>query len=172
MYISKNSPGFKKIERNYDKKTNGKHGGINLPNFQKNCGRTSRRNLNLEIQPRLRVRSTKALKESNRLMHGCGNRWQLHRILPVPKRFLRAGRHPHNFSKKIDQTLENKHPAWLEDIIVVTKCSKQKHMEELIDVLTKLQNAGYRLSESKSELFKTEIDWIGHKIDQNGIRPL
>ena len=45
-------------------------------------------------------------------------------------------------------------------------------MEELIDVLTKLENAGYRLSESKSELFKTEIEWIGHKIDQNGIRPL
>ena len=45
-------------------------------------------------------------------------------------------------------------------------------MEELIDVLTRLENAGYRLSESKSELFKTEIEWIGHKIDQNGIRPL
>ena len=45
-------------------------------------------------------------------------------------------------------------------------------MEELIDVLTKLENAGYRLSGSKSELFKTEIEWIGHKIDQNGIRPL
>ena len=45
-------------------------------------------------------------------------------------------------------------------------------MEELIDVLTKLEKAGYRLSESKSEFFKTEIEWIGHKIDQNGIRPL
>ena len=79
---------------------------------------------------------------------------------------------PTIFQEKIDQTLENKHPAWLDDIIVVTKGSKQKHMEELIDVLTRLENAGYRLSESKSELFKTEIEWIGHKIDQNGIRPL
>ena len=79
---------------------------------------------------------------------------------------------PTVFQEKIDQTLENKHPAWLDDIIVVTKGSKQKHMEELIDVLTKLENAGYRLSESKSELFKTEIEWIGHKIDSNGIRPL
>ena len=60
----------------------------------------------------------------------------------------------------------------VDDIIVVTKGSKQKHMEELIDVLTKLENAGYRLSESKSEFFKTEKEWIGHKIDQNGIRPL
>ena len=87
-------------------------------------------------------------------MHIRGNRWQLHRILPVPKRLLRTGRHPTIFQAKIDQSLENKHPAWLNDLIVVTKGSKQKHMEELIDVLTKLENAGYRLSESKSEFLK------------------
>ena len=45
-------------------------------------------------------------------------------------------------------------------------------MDKSIDVLTKLGDAGYSLSESKCELFKTEIEWIGHKIDQNGIRPL
>ena len=28
------------------------------------------------------------------------------------------------------------------------------------------------MSENKSEFFKTEIEWIGHKIDQAGIRPL
>ena len=44
-------------------------------------------------------------------------------------------------------------------------------MDELIDVLTRLENASYRLSENKSELFITEIEWIGHKSDQNGIRP-
>ena len=61
--------------------------------------------------------------------------------------------------------MENKHPDWLDDIIVVTKGSKQKHMVELMDVLSQLENAGYRLSESKSELFKTEVEWICHKID-------
>ena len=45
-------------------------------------------------------------------------------------------------------------------------------MKELIDVLTKLENAGYRLSETKSSFLKTEIEWIGHRIDQAGIRPL
>ena len=79
---------------------------------------------------------------------------------------------PTNFQEKIDQTMENKHPTWLDDIIVVTKGSKEQHKKELIDVLTKLENAGYRLSKNKSEFFKTEIEWIGHKIDQNGIRPL
>ena len=79
---------------------------------------------------------------------------------------------PTIFQEKIDQTLENKHPAWLDDIIVVTKGSKEQHKKELIDVLTRLENAGYKLSENKSEFFKTEIEWFGHKINQNGIRPL
>ena len=26
--------------------------------------------------------------------------------------------------------------------------------------------------ETKSEFFKNEIEWIGHKINQNGIRPM
>ena len=34
-------------------------------------------------------------------------------------------------------------------------------MDELIDVLTNLENAGYKQSESKSQLFKTEIEWNG-----------
>ena len=79
---------------------------------------------------------------------------------------------PTIFQEKIDQTLENKHPAWLDDIIIVTKGSKEQHKKELTKVLTRLENAGYRLSGNKSELFKSEKEWIGQKIDQNGIRPL
>ena len=45
-------------------------------------------------------------------------------------------------------------------------------MKDLIDVLTKLEKTGFRLSETKSEFFKTENDWIGHKINQAGIRLL
>ena len=41
-----------------------------------------------------------------------------------------------------------------------------------MDVRSKLENAGSRLSERESELFRTEIERIGHKIDQNGIQPL
>ena len=43
---------------------------------------------------------------------------------------------------------------------------------KLVDVLTRLENAGHRLSENESEFFKTEIERIGHKNDQNGIPPL
>ena len=55
---------------------------------------------------------------------------------------------------------------------IVTKGTKEQHKLELTEALTKIENADYRLSESKSELFKSEIKWVGHKIDQNGIRPL
>ena len=79
---------------------------------------------------------------------------------------------PTIFQEKIDQTLENKHPALLDGIIIVTKGPKEQHKNELTEVLTRLENAGYRLSENKSEFFKSEVEWIGHKIDQNGIRPL
>ena len=48
------------------------------------------------------------------------------------------------FQEQIDQTLENKQPACLDDILVVTK---GQHNRELIEVLTKLVNAGYRLNE-------------------------
>ena len=68
--------------------------------------------------------------------------------------------------------MENKHSAWLDDITVVTKGSKAEYLKELIDVPTKLEKSGYRLSETKSDFFKTEVEWIGHRIDQAGIRPL
>ena len=43
------------------------------------------------------------------------------------KRFYGLADIPTIFQEKIDQTLENKHPAWLDDLIIVTKCSKEQH---------------------------------------------
>ena len=79
---------------------------------------------------------------------------------------------PTIFQEHIDRVLEHKHPAWLDDIIIVTKGTREQHKNELEETFTKLETAGYRLSEKKSELFKKEAEWIGHKIDQNGIKPL
>ena len=41
---------------------------------------------------------------------------------------------PTIFQEKINQTLENKQPAGLDDIINVTKGSKEEHKKEPIDV--------------------------------------
>ena len=52
---------------------------------------------------------------------------RFHRILPFPEKFLRNGGFPTIFQERVDTTLEHKHPAWLDDIIVVTKGNKDKH---------------------------------------------
>ena len=77
---------------------------------------------------------------------------------------------PTIFQEKIDRTLEYSTPAWLDDIIVVTRGNKQEHGKKLIDVLSKLEKAGYRASKRKSEFFLKQIKWLGHEINENGIK--
>ena len=78
---------------------------------------------------------------------------------------------PTIFQKKIDRTLEYCTPAWLDDIIVVTRGDRKDHEKKLFDVLKKLENAGYRASEKKSEFFQNKMKWLGHEIDEEGIKP-
>ena len=68
--------------------------------------------------------------------------------------------------------LEFKTPVWLDDIICVTNGSIEDHEREVRDVLMKLQNAGYRASEKKTELFKKELTWLGYFINQSGVKPI
>ena len=51
---------------------------------------------------------------------------------------------PTIFQVKIDRTLEYCTPAWLDDIIIVTRGSKQDHEKKWFDILDKLEKAGYR----------------------------
>ena len=59
----------------------------------------------------------------------------------------------------------------MDDIIIVTRGSKQDHEKKLFDVLDKLEKAGYRASKKKSEFFLKETKWLGHEINENGIKP-
>ena len=78
---------------------------------------------------------------------------------------------PTIFQEKIDRTLEYCTPAWLDDIIVVARGNKQDHEKKLFDVLNKLEKTCYRASKKKSEFFMNRIKWLGHEIDENGIKP-
>ena len=78
---------------------------------------------------------------------------------------------PTIFQEKIDRTLEYCTPAWLDDIIVVTRGSKQDHEKKLFDVLNKFEKAGYRASKRKSKFLINQTKWLGHEIDENGIKP-
>ena len=55
---------------------------------------------------------------------------------------------------------------------MVTNETIEEHERELREVLTKLQKAGYRASERKTELFKKELTWLGYLINQNGVKPI
>ena len=77
---------------------------------------------------------------------------------------------PTIFEEKIDRTLEYCTPAWLDDTIVVTRGDRKDHEKKMFDVLKKLENAGYRASEKKSEFFQNKIKWLGHEIDEDGIK--
>ena len=53
---------------------------------------------------------------------------------------------PTVFQEHIDTVLELKTPVWLDDIICVTNGNFEDHEREVREVLTKMQNAGYRVS--------------------------
>ena len=75
---------------------------------------------------------------------------------------------PTIFQEKIDRTLEYSTPAWLDDIIVVTRGDRKEHEKKLFDVSKKLEVAGYQASERKSEFFLKSTKWLGHEIDEMG----
>ena len=79
---------------------------------------------------------------------------------------------PTVFQEHNDKVLEFKTPVWLDDIICLTNGTIDEHEREVREVLNKLQNAGYRASEKKTELFKRELTWLNYHINQNGVKPI
>ena len=79
---------------------------------------------------------------------------------------------PTVFQEHIDAVLEFKTPVWLNDNICVTNGSIEDHQKEVLEVLPKLQNAGFRASEKKTELFKKELTWLDYHINQNDVKPI
>ena len=69
---------------------------------------------------------------------------------------------PTVFQEHIDNVLEVKTPVLLDDIICVTNGTIEEHDEQALREvkLLKLQKAGYRASERKTELFKKELTWL------------
>ena len=79
---------------------------------------------------------------------------------------------PTVFQEHIDKVVEIKTPVWLDDIICVTNGTIEEHEQELREVLSKLQEAGYRASGRKTELFKKEVTWLRYQINQSGVKPI
>ena len=99
------------------------------------------------------------------------NRGKFSGYYRIKKRFCGLADIPTLFQEKIDRTLGYSSPAWLDDIIIVTRGSTREHEKKLFDILNKLEKAGYRARKRKSEFFMNRIKWLGHEIDENGVKP-
>ena len=99
------------------------------------------------------------------------NKWrQFHWPLSIQEGFYGLSDIPTVFQEHIDKVLEFKTPVWLDYIIFVTNGTIDEHEREVREVLNKLQNAGYRASDTKTELFKQELTWLGYHIHQSGVK--
>ena len=81
---------------------------------------------------------------------------------------------PAAFPKVMDYTLvglQNTY-CFLDDIIVVSRGSKDDHLKLVYKCLKKLDEDNLRINLPKCHFAKTEIEWFGHKFSQSGIAPL
>ena len=73
--------------------------------------------------------------------------------------------------EKMNRTLGHRIPLWLDNIIIVTRGTKEQHTQKLESVLMKYENEGYKASKKKSEFYQKEAVLLRHTISQDGIRP-
>ncbi len=59
--------------------------------------------------------------------------------------------------------------AYLDDVIICNK-DTESHFTTLEAVLLKLKEAGLKAKESKCELLKAKISFLGHMVDEHRIR--
>ena len=81
---------------------------------------------------------------------------------------------PAAFQKVMDYTLVGLQNTYffLDDIIVVSRGSKDDQLKPVYKGLKKLDEDNLRINLPKCHFAKTEIEWLGHKFSQSGIAPL
>ena len=61
--------------------------------------------------------------------------------------------------------------AYLDDVLVSGR-DFEDHLRNLDLVLTRLREHGLKVSPEKCALFRTEVDYLGHRVSKDGIQPL
>ena len=61
---------------------------------------------------------------------------------------------PTIFQERIDRTLEFKHPAWLDDIIIVTKGTIEKHESEVKETMKKIRRSRIQATPEEMRIFQ------------------
>ena len=61
--------------------------------------------------------------------------------------------------------------AYIDDLLVVSNGSYEKHLDHLEQVLTRLAEAGLKINAEKSKFCATELEYLGYLITRQGVRP-
>ena len=81
---------------------------------------------------------------------------------------------PTEFQRIIDLTLAGitNTFAFIDDILVVTRGSKQEHLVKVKEVLHRLDEANVGLKLEKCNFAAESIEWVGYKLTQSGVEPI
>ena len=103
---------------------------------------------------------------SNCIYHGPLGFWECERM---PFGLTNA---PATFQRLMESCLGELNLSWciiyLDDIIVFSQ-TPEEHLVRLQAVFDKLKAAGLKLKPSKCELFKKQINYLGHVVHQEGV---
>ena len=80
---------------------------------------------------------------------------------------------PALFQKLMDTVLQGipRVACYIDDILV-SGSDKGQHLTTLKEVFRRLEEHGFRLKQAKCEFLMSSVEYLGHLIDQDGIRPL
>ena len=80
---------------------------------------------------------------------------------------------PTMFQKLMDVVLQGIPGVicYIDDILVSSK-DEESHLKSLEEVLTRLEQHGFRLKQEKCEFLMASVEYLGHQIDKDGIRAL
>ncbi len=71
-----------------------------------------------------------------------------------------------------DQILQGlDHVTCFLDDILVNASPKEEHIRRLDEVLTRLERYGIRVKFSKYQFMQTSVEYLGHRIDKEGLQP-
>jgi hypothetical protein len=62
--------------------------------------------------------------------------------------------------------------AYIDDLLIITTGGFMDHLDDLDKVLSRLLQAGLKVNATKSLFGRTELEYLGYWITQNGVKPL
>ena len=81
---------------------------------------------------------------------------------------------PTEFQKVMDLLLARFREVFvfIDDILIVTKGTKQEHLDKVREILKVIDDAELQLKVGKCNFEKQEIEWLGFKLTNSGILPI